>query len=272
LTLILAAKLFCQQALLSKSIDTTQNSVCAILYTDTTGRTFVTGSGVLIHPRVVLTAGHVNYNLAKYHHDGFKEEGQISFSNNAIESTNKIHFNWLIDVVSHPDTADFMKSTSDTTGKTNPTMFIDIGLIFLNDSVKGIKCASLSDINSLQKIIDKDTFSGAGYGYNNIADSTFTYSMIDGYRRTWTLQKLFIHNNLWVYSNCDSIIHSPYLSIGDSGAPLFINGNTVVGVWSYINKAPKPCSYSSWAVRVDNTIVLKWIKEVVHKKTKIKLQ
>jgi V8-like Glu-specific endopeptidase len=237
--------LFCQKALLSKSTDTIHHSVCAILFTDTTGKVAVTGSGVLINPRVLLTAGHVNYNLAKYHHGGCKEKGQISFSNNAFESTNKIHFNWLIDVVSHPDTAEFWKCFSDTTGKTNPTLFIDIGLIFLNDSIKGIKCAKLPDANSLQKIIDKDTFSGAGYGYNNIADSTFTYSMIDGYRRKWTLQKLFIHNDLWVYTRCDTVTHSPYVGIGDSGAPLFVEDNTVAGIWSHTNKTQKPCSYSS---------------------------
>ena len=46
---------------LAKTVDTTYQSVVAILRVDSTGKKILAGSGVLIHPNVILTAGHINY-------------------------------------------------------------------------------------------------------------------------------------------------------------------------------------------------------------------
>src|SRR5262245_30579320 len=64
--------------LVAKSVDSTHSSVMAILRVDTIGNIVVSASGVLINPRVILTAGHVNFQNAKASPNGCKPQGLVS--------------------------------------------------------------------------------------------------------------------------------------------------------------------------------------------------
>jgi hypothetical protein len=159
-----------QDTPLAKSIDTSYISVVAILRVDSTGKTFMAASGVLIHPNVILTAGHVNFSTVKSWDEKCSSIGYISFGNNALKSHDQIPFDWLKNVETHPDQSERLKSFTDTTGKTNFKMFTDIGLIFLDQPVLNKPLIHLPDSHLLSKISKNDLLVGVGYGYHR-ADS-----------------------------------------------------------------------------------------------------
>lgn len=232
---------------------------------DSTGKTVVIGSGVLINPQFILTAGHINFNKLKYL--GVDKIGFVSFADSSLSDNNKYIFDWTSDVISHPDTADFLKSLLDTTGAKWPPIFIDIGLIFFDKPITNQSIAKLPQLNILNHQKADDILTGVGYGYHLIADSTYTEAFNDGVRRKWSIQKLSTANDLWIFTECDTLNNFPFISIGDSGAPLFMNKITVVGIWSLLKaNAKKPCPYSGWALRIDNPKVQAWIKETIMKK------
>lgn len=261
LSLLTVHLIFGQAIPVAKTIDLSHPSVVAILRVDTSGRAFINASGVLINPKVILTAGHVNFDNIKRGPGGCKIQGFVVTGENAYNPDNQITFDWLHDVESHPDSAFLLNSFSDTTGKTKPTMFIDIGLVFLTPPILDIPPAMLPQPSILNNFDVAQSFSGVGFGYDKTYDSTFVPSKIDGFKRKWMPQKFSLFNDLWLSVDCDTVSNLPYISAYDSGAPLLLQDNTVVGIWSWFDEAKKPCPYSSWAVRIDNPKVLKWIKD-----------
>jgi V8-like Glu-specific endopeptidase len=256
---------------LAKTIDSTHNSVVAFQLIDTSGKVFVGTAGVLIHPKIILTAGHVNYNVAKKLFVGLKTQGFVATSYNAYNPDKRYPVNLLRDIESYPDTADYQKSFSDTTGEIKPTMFIDIGLIFLDHPISNMPIAKLPKPFLLNDLQSYSSLLGVGFGYDKATDSTFSLSLVDGLRRKWTPHKITLFNDLWLSAQCDTISNLPFISIGDSGAPLFQQDSIVVGIWSFRWDTVKPCPYSSWAVRVDNSKVLTWIKDTIKSRLGIDL-
>lgn len=269
---IITVQLTLSQAMpLAKTLDSTHNSVVALQGIDTSGKVFVGTAGVLIHPKIILTAGHVNYNVFKKLIVGLKIQGFVATSYNAYNPDKRYPVDWLRDMVSYPDTADFQKSLSDTTGGKKPTMFIDIGLIFLDHPISNMPIAKLPEPFLLNDLQSYSSLLGVGFGYDKVVDSTFSSSLIDGLRRKWIPHKITLFNDLWLSAQCDSISNLPFISIGDSGAPLFQQDSIVVGIWSLRDDAVKPCPYSSWAVRIDNPKVLTWINATVKSRMGIDL-
>jgi hypothetical protein len=250
---------------LAKSIDTTHRSVVAIIRVNSEGKSFVAASGVLIYPNVVLTAGHVNFSVVKFWDSNPSPIGFVSFGNNVNASQERIPFNWLKDVVTHPDQTEVFKSYSDTTGKSSPTKYIDIGLIFLDRQKTDMPLAHLPDSQILSTISKYDHLVGVGYGYDK-EDSIYQRipGLIDGLRRKWQLSQISLVNDLWLKTGCDLDTNLPFIGMFDSGAPLLLNDNMVVGIWVSTDKAPKPCLFSSLAVRIDNPRVLKWIHDQIN--------
>jgi hypothetical protein len=259
--LINIQKAVSQDVPLAKFIDTSYHSVVAILRADSAGRTYVTGSGVLIHPNVVLTAGHVSFLTVKGWDFNGSTVGYVSFSNNANEPNNRISFDWLNSVETHPD--QFKLILFDVAQKNNQVL-IDIGLIFLDRPALNNPLAHLPDPNTLSKISKDDLFVGVGYGYHK-EDSIIQRvpGLVDGQRRKWQLSQISLINDLWLKTDCDSVTNLPFIGMFDSGAPLLLNDTLVVGIWVKTEKAPIPCPFSSLAVRVDNPRVLKWIQDCI---------
>jgi hypothetical protein len=146
-------------------------------------------------------------------------------------------------------------------------MFIDIGLLFLDHPITGKPISKLPSPNLLNNKPQDATFLGVGYGYNKLMDSAFQFSLIDGIRRKWRLDSISLLNDRWLYSKCDTVTKQQFMNVCDSGAPLFLNNETVVGTWSMGGP------YPSWgmAVRIDNPTVLDWIKSCVKKRLGIDL-
>ena len=263
---------FSQSTLVAKTIDTTHQSVVAVFGVEKSGKPRILGSGVLIHPQVILTAGHVNFRIANMAMEGRCDSiGFVTFGNNALSSNVRIGFNWMRDVESHPDAADFWHSVFDTTGLTKPSMFIDIGLIFLQKPIYNQPLALLSKASAIENRTPDELFVGVGYGYYKTVDSTFKDELMDGQRRQWSFKNITEINDLWISTDCDSLTKLPFASIHDSGAPIFLGNNLVIGILSREDKAPKPCAYSSCAVRIDNPKVLVWIKESIKKRLGINI-
>jgi len=246
---------------LAKSLDTTYHSVVAILRADSTGKTYVTGSGVLIHPNIVLTAGHVNFLTLNSWDSKCSTTGYVSFSNNANEPNDRIPFDWLNSVETHPDQFKLMMYA--VAGKTN-RIIVDLGLIFLDRPALHNPLVRLPDSNVLSKIRKDDLLIGVGYGYHKV-DTIYHRipGLVDGQRRKWQLSQISLINDLWLKTGCDSITNLPFIGLFDSGAPLLLNDTLVVGIWVETEKALKPCLSSSLAVRVDNPSVLKWIQDCI---------
>jgi hypothetical protein len=263
---------FSQSTLVAKTIDTTHQSVVAVFGVEKSGKPWICGSGVLIHPQVILTAGHVNFRIANMSKEGgCLPKGFVSFGNSVNSSKVRIGFDWIKDVESHPDTANFWHSFSDTTGVTKPSMFIDLGLIFLEKPIYSQPLALLPLTTTLAERTPGELFVGVGYGYYKTVDSTYKDELMDGQRRQWSFKNITEINDLWISTDCDSLTKLPFASIHDSGAPIFLGNNLVIGILSREDKAPKPCAYSSCAVRIDNPKVLVWIKESIKKRLGINI-
>jgi hypothetical protein len=259
-----------QSSSLAKTIDTTHHEVIAVLRVDSSGRAFVAGSGVLIHPRVVLTAGHVNYDDASRAPGGARAKGLVSNGSNALAEHRRIEFDWLEDVESHPETELFLTSLADTPEASDKYAFIDVGLIFLPQPLTSAPVARLPAPDKLSGTIPEKALVGVGYGYHEVPKN-FSDELVDGFRRQWRPESPRLVNDLWLRAGCDSVTTLPFISAHDSGAPLFLGERVVVGVWSIIDVAPPPCPYLSCAVRVDSPEVLEWIRERIRMRIGIEL-
>ena len=264
---LLSTETFCQNLLLTKAIDSTHNTVVAIMRLDSTGKMRTRATGVLIHPNVILTAGHVNYTGTIYP-DGLKRDGFISFSNKALQGSEYVPFDWIDDVTTHIDQADFKRSMKDTTGKLDPNDFLDIGLIFLKSPVQNRPTSKLPQPLLFTKLPERATFLGVGYGYHRIRDSSFKHSFIDGVRRKWKPQSVSAINDKWLTGACDTVTKQQFMNTGDSGSPLFLDNNTIIAIAATAGMYPMPAGF----VRIDNPIVLDWIKKTVKQRLGIDLQ
>ena len=249
-----------QDILVAKTVDTSHNAVVAIMRYDSTGKLLTRATGVLIHPRVVLTAGHVRF--VKTYKDGLKRQGLIAPSGKAFQSKQYIDFDWIEDVVTYPEEDDFQKSIRDTTGKLDASMFFDIGLIFLSSPVLDKPIANLPQAMLFQKLSAATGFIGVGYGFHKIKDSSFKYAFIDGVRRKWKPQSIKIMNDKWLAAACDTTIKQQFTSTGDSGSPIFINDDTIIAIHSSGGNYPESAKFN----RLDNQVLLDWIKRSVSQK------
>jgi len=256
---------------LAKTIDREHHSVVAILRVDSSGQPLMVGSGVVIHPRVVLTAGHVILDEAREAPGGARAEGFVALGENALDPDARYQFRWLDDVVSHPETGAFWESLADTTGLMDPWAFADIGLVFPRTPIENRIPARLPSPHALMPRSVDDSLVGAGYGYHMVPDSTFGDELVDGLRRKWSVQRATLVNDLWLSASCDSVRSLTYIGPFDSGAPLFMGDDVVVGIWSGWAPAEETCPFSSAAVRIDSPAVLEWIRGRVRERLGVEL-
>jgi hypothetical protein len=251
---------FGQVALSTKTADSTHNMVVAIMRLDSTGKILTRATGVLIHPRVILTAGHVNY---KRYPDGTDRRGYISTSNTALQTSNYIPFDWINNVLTHPDQTAHQKSLKDTTGASDPSDYLDIGLIFLDTPITNKPIATLPKPSFFNGLPATTAFLGVGYGYHKVRDKTFKYTAIDGRRRKWQPGTVTAHNDKWLFGTATQQV----VSVGDSGSPLLVDDHIIIGITSGTGESINTSRF----VRVDNPAVLSWIRDAVQKRLGVRL-
>nr|WP_294941521.1 trypsin-like serine protease [uncultured Mucilaginibacter sp.] len=260
LLIVLTNVAFGQVDLSTKTADSTHNMVVAIMRLDSTGKILVRATGVLIHPRVILTAGHVSY---KRYPDGIDRRGYISTSNTALQNSNYIPFDWINNVLTHPDQMAHQKSLKDTTGASDPSNYLDIGLIFLDTPITNRPIAALPKPSFFNTLPGVTTFLGVGYGYHKVRDKTFKYKAIDGRRRKWQPGTVTANNEKWLFGNARQQV----VAVGDSGSPLLVDDHIIIGITSGTGDTIN----SSRFVRVDNPVVLGWIRDAVQQRFGVKL-
>ena len=260
LMILLSGVAFAQQILTTKTVDSTHNMVVAIMRLDSNGKILTRATGVLIHTRVILTAGHVNY---KRYPDGIDRRGFIAPTNTSLQTNNYIPFDWINNVLTHPDLPSQQKALADTTGKLDPFGFVDIGLIFLDTPVKNRPIAKLPKQSLFNTLAARTIFLGVGYGYHKVRGSTFKYNDIDGRRRKWRPETVAAVNDKWFLGTSAT----QFTTVADSGAPLLINDNVIIGITSGNGKTLNTGRF----VRVDNPAILDWIKDSVKKRLGVNL-
>ena len=220
--------------------------------------TYVTG--VLIHPQVILTAGHFTARI-----EGVAAGGQVppwlrivaSFSPNAFDQSKWIDLNrGLGTCVAHPTFPRPCTPQScpfnDIDGQHEPGIS-DVGLCFLDQPVSGIRAATLGDRSLDRRGIRGTRMTIVGYGTTapppGGPSDTSNY---DGLRRWGTSTVDQVLDQDWVTFNRDPVT----VCFGDSGAPTFFDGRVVATA----SDGGADCASADVRARVDSKDVRNWIK------------
>jgi hypothetical protein len=223
--------------------------------------TYVTG--VLIHRRTILTAGHFTARI-----EGVSAAGQLppwlrvvaSFAPNAFDQSTWIELNRAHGTcVAHPSFPRPCTPQScpfdDIDGQHEPGIS-DVGLCFLDEPVRGIRPARLAN-----RSLDRHGVPGArmrivGYGTTapppgGPADT----SNYDGIRRWGTSTVGHVIDENWVTFNRDPVT----VCFGDSGAPTFFKRRVV----AIASDGAADCASADVRARVDSKDVRRWIKSQI---------
>jgi hypothetical protein len=223
--------------------------------------TYVTG--VLIHPQVILTAGHFTARI-----EGVAAGGQVppwlrivaSFSPNAFDQSTWIDLNRALGTcVAHPTFPRPCTPQScpfnDIDGQHEPGIN-DVGLCFLDQPVHGIRPARLADRSLDRRGIRGTRMTIVGYGTTapppGGPSDTSNY---DGLRRWGTSTVDHVLDRDWVTFNRDPVT----VCFGDSGAPTFFDGRVV----AIASDGGADCASADVRARVDSKDVRNWIKSQI---------
>ena len=217
-------------------------------------------TGVLIHPQVILTAGHFTARI-----EGVSAGGQLppwnrlvaSFAPSAFDESTWVELNrGLGTCVTHPS---FPKPCTpqscpfnDIDGQHEPGVS-DVGLCFLDEPVLGIRPAKLGNRRLDHTDIPGTRMTIVGYGTTTPppggpADT----SNYDGLRRWGSSTLDQVVDSDWVTFNRDPVT----VCFGDSGAPTFFKGRVV----AIASDGAADCTSADVRARVDNQEVRSWIR------------
>jgi hypothetical protein len=175
----------------------------------------IAGSGVLIHPCVLLTAGHVTGDIEAAIASGlFRiDDGRVSFGTDSFDPSTWVD---VAGVMTHPDFRLQPESRSH-----------DIGVIILGEPVE-LPCAALPDpglLDALQAaglLRDQGVptrFINVGYGATlQFPPPAFTPG--DGLRRI-SVSDYRALENVWLHQNVNPATGNGGTGYGDSGGPHF---------------------------------------------------
>ena len=177
----------------------------------------VAGSGVLIHPRVVLTAGHGTDLVESLITQGAMTLNDIlvSFASDASDPRT---WRAISRVLTHPGYAPNSNSSE------------DVGVVILNNAVTRIAPIALPPLGFLNTLAAagelktnsiRTRFTVVGYGVDP-ADANFGHVPFppDGLRRVAQPEFRNLHDR-WLYTDQNDSRDNGGTSTGDSGGPLF---------------------------------------------------
>jgi V8-like Glu-specific endopeptidase len=208
------------------------------------GVILVNVTATLIHPQVLLTAGHFTF----FGTDGVPPFLRIvvSFSPTALDESTWISIDQgpgtqLVHPSFPPDGIDDIDGLPEAG-------VADVGLIFLDAPITSITPAKLAQ-QKLKKRDIGERMTVVGYGL------TSTDGSFDGLRRigSSTLETLLDQD--WVGFDRDPV----KICFGDSGGPTFQEGRIV----AIVSDGAADCSSADWRARVDTNEVRTWIKHVI---------
>ncbi|NYT12709.1 MAG: S1 family peptidase [Methanomassiliicoccales archaeon] len=225
-------------------------AVCAVTVYDEYGDFIGFGSGTLISPTVVLTAGHVTI-LAYYVIVYF---GEDAVNNPIYMGTGTPH--------TYPD---FYMPSSMAGGLFN--FHGDVGVVVLDEPVPS-SVVSPADYGLLPTAGAVDTLSQkapvdlVGYGFNELVTGE-GMPYFDEYGIRYNATCDFIRSNYVASEEFMKLSGNPSkdkggTTFGDSGGPVLMHGtNTILGITSF---GPSYWCKSTWyAFRVDTDPILNWI-------------
>jgi hypothetical protein len=220
-------------------------------------------TAVLIHPQVLLTAGHF---AARF--EGAASGGHlppwvravVSFAPDALNESTWIEINGALGTcVAHPSFPRPCTPQScpfdDIDGQYEPGIS-DVGLCFLDRHIRGVHPAKLANRSLDHEGVAGARMTIAGYGTTAPPPGGPTdMSLYDGLRRwgTSTVDKVVDQN--WVTFNRDPAT----VCYGDSGAPTFFNGRVV----AIASDGAADCAAADVRARVDSKEVRNWIKSQI---------
>ena len=220
-------------------------------------------TGVLIHPQVILTAGHFTARI-----EGASASGQlppwnrlvVSFAPNAFDESTWIELDRARGTcLAHPSFPRPCTPQScpfdDIDGLHEPGVS-DVGMCFLDQPVLGIRPAKLANRRLDRQDIPGTRMTIAGYGTTapppgGPADT----SNYDGLRRVGTSTVDRVIDENWVTFNRDPVT----VCFGDSGAPTFFKGRVV----AIASDGAADCASADVRARVDSKDVRQWIKSQI---------
>ena len=184
----------------------------------------VCGSGTLIHPRVLLTAGHATYLLESAMADGSfgLSDFRLSFASNALDSNS-----WLdvSAVLTHPD---FAAGVQTELGRGDVPL-ADVGVVILRDAVDGILPEPLPPLGFLDALqaagklrsgSDQAKLTVVGFGVELGQTPGQTPFPPDGLRRVAQSDFLNLHDR-WLYLDQNVAQGKGGTADCDSGGPAF---------------------------------------------------
>jgi len=208
------------------------------------GVVLVNVTATLIHPQVLLTAGHFTF---------FGTEGVppflrlvVSFSATALDDSTWIPIDQgpgtqVVHPSFPPDGID------DIDGLPEPGV-ADVGLIFLDRPITNIKPAKLAK-ETLNEHDIGDRMKVVGYGLTGPEES------FDGLRRIGDSSLGTLLDQNWASFNLKPV----KICFGDSGGPTFHHGRIV----AIVSDGAADCASADWRARVDTHEVSSWIKDTI---------
>jgi hypothetical protein len=220
----------------------------------------IVGSGVLIHPRVLLTAGHVTFDLKRGIEHG--AQFRVSFAVNAFDPDHWMEF---VGLVTHPGYVDENGDVDDYIHRQ------DVGVVILKEPVD-LPCATLASEGLLDVLMDAGLLVNQGtpeeflaVGYGRTLDFPPPEPVLSGGLRRFEFSEYRALLDAWLFMNKNHrATDDGGAGPGDSGGPRFwIDDNGGLVVVAITTRGDPNLMGHDVAYRMDTAEALDFINLVI---------